>query len=96
MELLLSDVWRPDVILSDIEMPKMDGWEFLECVKNTDATSTIPVVMVTSLDADEHRHRAFLLGASDYNVKPISSERIVRVMNGISSRKANGSAAGSA
>ncbi len=93
MELLLSDVWRPDLIFSDIEMPIMDGWEFLECVKNTDAVSDIPVVMVTSLDADEHRHRAKLLGAADYNVKPISLERVVRTLNGIKA-KATAPAAG--
>lgn len=96
LELLLSDVWRPDLILSDIEMPKMDGWEFLECVKNTDATCDIPVVMVTSLDADEHRHRAFLLGASGYNVKPIDRDRIQNAIEGVFSNGLSGSAAGSA
>lgn len=83
MELLLSDVWKPDLIFSDIEMPNMDGWEFLECVKNTESLAEIPVVVVTSLDTDEHRHRAMLLGATDYLVKPLNTELILRTLSSL-------------
>ncbi len=76
MELLLSNIWRPDLILSDVEMPMMDGWEFLECLKNTDQLCDIPVIMVTSLDTDEYRERAFELGASDYIVKPLNTDSL--------------------
>ncbi|MBX7054450.1 MAG: response regulator [Pyrinomonadaceae bacterium] len=76
LELLLSGVWHPDLILSDVEMPVMDGWEFLEYVKTDDHFGTIPVVMVTSLDEQQHRDRATVLGASDYHIKPVNRVRL--------------------
>ena len=60
-----------DLILSDVEMPNVDGWQFLEYVKTDEHFGHIPVVMITSLDADEHRQRALDLGACDYLVKPL-------------------------
>ncbi|MEO6049964.1 MAG: response regulator [Pyrinomonadaceae bacterium] len=74
LELLLSGEWDPDLILSDVEMPQIDGWAFLEYVKTDANLGHIPVVMVTSLDAEEHRRRAFDLGASHYVVKPFSGK----------------------
>ncbi len=72
LELLLSGAWEPDLILSDVEMPQIDGWEFLEYVKTDDNLGHIPVVLVTSLDSDEYRQKAINLGAADYIVKPFS------------------------
>ncbi|MBP6004167.1 MAG: response regulator [Pyrinomonadaceae bacterium] len=76
LELLLSGVWRPDIILSDVEMPIMDGWQLLEYVKTDLTFGSIPVVMITTLDAVEHKQRAQQLGASDYFVKPIDEHRL--------------------
>ncbi len=70
LELLLSGEWEPDLILSDIEMPHVDGWALLEYLKTDKNLGHIPIVMVTSLNADEHRKRAIDLGAADYFVKP--------------------------
>ena len=72
LELLLSGECEPALILSDVEMPQIDGWGFLQYVKTNIAFSHIPVVMITSLDTDDHRRRAFDLGASNYIVKPFS------------------------
>jgi len=58
LELLLSGKWEADLILSDIEMPQIDGWELLEYLKTDDNLGHIPVVTVTSLDADEHRQKS--------------------------------------
>lgn len=60
-------------------MPTMDGWKFLEYVKTDEIFGHIPVVMVTSLDTDESRQKAFGLGASDYLVKPFSIAELDRV-----------------
>ncbi len=60
LELLLNNK-EPDLILSDVEMPQLDGWQLLEYVKTDDNFGHIPVVMVTSLDGDEHRERALHL-----------------------------------
>lgn len=79
LELLLSGKWEPDLILSDVEMPQIDGWQFLDYVKTDDNFGKIPVVMITSLDQPECRKRAFDLGAADYIVKPVNSFDLERV-----------------
>ena len=83
LELLLSNDWEPDLILSDIEMPQIDGWNFLEYMKTDDNFGHIPVVMVTSLDTDEHRKRAFELGASDYFIKPLNKKDLAEVLESL-------------
>ncbi|MBV9214608.1 MAG: response regulator [Acidobacteria bacterium] len=80
LELLLNGTYEPDLILSDVEMPQIDGWEFLEYVKTDDNLGHIPIVMVTSLDSEEYRERALKLGASDYVVKPFNSADVDRVL----------------
>ena len=83
LELLLSGAWKPDLILSDVEMPTMDGWAFLEYVKTDDNFGHIPVVMVTSLDSREFRQKALGLGASDYLVKPFKLAELDRVLESL-------------
>ncbi|KXK00735.1 MAG: chemotaxis protein CheA [Acidobacteria bacterium OLB17] len=76
LEVLLSGSWRPDLILSDVEMPRMDGWQLLETICGSEELATIPVALVTSLDTDDHRLRAAELGASYYFVKPLNVENL--------------------
>jgi len=82
LELLLSDVWRPDLIISDVEMPIMDGWEFLEFLKADEVFGNIPVIMLTSLDGSEHRARAERLGAADYHLKPAGRGSLITAVSG--------------
>ncbi|MGB5014960.1 MAG: response regulator [Pyrinomonadaceae bacterium] len=81
--LLLSGKWEPDLIISDVEMPNMDGWGLLEYIKTDDNFGHIPVIMATSLNADEHINRAAELGASDYRIKPVNAEDIRSVLSNI-------------
>lgn len=83
LELLLNGEWEPDLILSDVEMPHIDGWGFLEYVKTDVNFGHIPVVMVTSLSSDDHRRRASDLGAADYIVKPLCESELDRVLNSL-------------
>lgn len=83
LELLLNGEWEPDLILSDVEMPQIDGWGFLEYIKTDENFGHFPVVMVTSLDAENHRQRALELGASDYLIKPLKENDLARVINTI-------------
>ena len=80
LELLLSGVWEPDLIISDVEMPQIDGWAFLEYVKTDANFGHIPVVIATSLEADSHRQRAYDLGASDYLIKPFGMRELAEVL----------------
>lgn len=81
LELLLNGDFEPDLILSDVEMPQINGWEFLEYVKTDDNLGHIPVVMVTSLDNDKHLQKAIELGAADFVVKPFDATSIARVLD---------------
>ncbi len=61
---------KPDVILLDVEMPRMDGYELLATLRQQEATRHIPVVMITSRTGEKHRRKALNLGASEYLTKP--------------------------
>ncbi|ALN75711.1 MULTISPECIES: response regulator [unclassified Aureimonas] len=68
----------PDVILLDVTMPKKDGWSVLAELKADPRLSTVPVVMVSSLD---EKRIGYALGASDYLVKPVDWDRLKDVMD---------------
>ena len=65
------------VILSDVRMPQIDGFEFLRRLREHDGSEETPVVMLTSMGKDEDVHRGFELGADDYIVKPFSSSELL-------------------
>jgi chemosensory pili system protein ChpA (sensor histidine kinase/response regulator) len=68
----------PDVILLDIEMPRMDGFEFTKTLKSDPAHSHIPIVMITSRTAEKHRARAAELGVDLYLGKPYQEDELLR------------------
>lgn len=72
---------RPDIILSDIEMPRMDGFEFVKNIKNTEKYLNIPVIMITSRTADKHKELAFSLGANGFLGKPYREEELLANIN---------------
>lgn len=63
--------YGPDLVLLDIGMPSMDGWEVLRRIRETHAASALPVIMVTGLDSGDDVARALRDGANDYVTKPI-------------------------
>ncbi len=70
----------PDIILSDIEMPRMDGYELLGSIRGQATLSRLPVVMITSRSAEKHRQKAMELGASAYLTKPYQDESLLEVI----------------
>jgi two-component system sensor histidine kinase/response regulator len=67
----------PDLILLDIMMPGMNGYEVCRRLKNSEATCDIPVIFVTALGEEEDEIKGFELGAVDYITKPISPPRVI-------------------
>jgi chemosensory pili system protein ChpA (sensor histidine kinase/response regulator) len=67
----------PDIILLDIEMPRMDGYEFAAQVRNDPRVSDIPIVMITSRVGEKHRARAIELGVNDYLGKPYQENQLL-------------------
>jgi two-component system alkaline phosphatase synthesis response regulator PhoP len=61
---------QPDLVMLDVMMPRVDGWEALRQLKEDHRTADIPVIMVTARKAQEDMDRAEELGASDYVAKP--------------------------
>ena len=74
---------RPDLVLLDLNLPKKSGREVLEEVKADPALATIPVVVLTTSDADEDILRTYALHANAYVTKPVELEKFLSVVNGI-------------
>jgi chemosensory pili system protein ChpA (sensor histidine kinase/response regulator) len=68
---------KPDVILLDIEMPRMDGYEFASHVRNDARVANVPIIMITSRVGDKHRARAIELGVNDYLGKPYQDAQLL-------------------
>ncbi len=75
----LQDV-RPDVILSDIEMPRMDGFELLRNIRADEGLRNIPIIMITSRTADKHRSHAQDLGCNEYLGKPYQEDQLLALI----------------
>ena len=79
----------PDVMLVDIEMPRMDGFDFTRAVRADERTRHIPIIMITSRTADKHRNHAMSLGVNIYLGKPYADiELLEHIANFIQSGKA--------
>ena len=76
---MLSDA-KPDVILLDIEMPRMDGYEFASHVRNDPRVAEVPIIMITSRVGDKHRARAIELGVNDYLGKPYQDAQLLEAI----------------
>ncbi|MHC1698508.1 MAG: response regulator [Geobacteraceae bacterium] len=68
-----------DLILTDINMPVMDGLKLVSLVRNDANYRTTPIVVITTEGAQEDRDRALSLGANDYITKPIQANRILEL-----------------
>lgn len=73
----LAGFLRPDVILMDMSLPVMDGWEATRRLKADPATRNIPVIALTAHAMGEDRQRALDAGCDDYDTKPIEFARLL-------------------
>jgi len=80
---------RPDLILLDVMMPKMDGWTFIKQLRSMQDFAFVPVIFLTALDSSKDRVLGFRLGADDYLPKPFQAEElVVRVATALRRRTA--------
>ncbi len=80
---------KPDLILSDVMMPKISGFDMLDILKSTPETADIKVVMMTALSADDQRERGERLGADRYLIKSqVGIEDVVNTIHEVLGDKA--------
>ncbi len=79
LEQLAGDL--PDVVLLDVEMPRMDGFELITRLRGEDRTRELPVVVITSRTADRHRSHADALGVQGYLGKPYREEDLIGLLS---------------
>lgn len=77
--------FEPDLVLTDVQMPVMDGWQLVRLLRARPTLASTPVVFVTSLGSDEQRLQGYRLGVDDYIAKPFDDEllalRVQRVLD---------------
>jgi chemosensory pili system protein ChpA (sensor histidine kinase/response regulator) len=83
----LQDV-TPDCILLDVEMPRMDGFEFTRNVRADAGTRAIPIIMITSRTADKHRNHAIELGVNEYMGKPYQEDQLLALIKRYTAKEA--------
>ena len=75
---------RPDLILLDIMMPKMDGYQVCEALRNADDTKDIPIIFVTAkTEVKDWTHAIFNMGANSYITKPINAKKLVEKVKSV-------------
>ncbi len=91
LDLLHRAARPPDLVLLDVEMPRMDGYELLASLRGQTNCLDIPVVMITSRAGDKHRAKALALGANAYLVKPYQDAQLLALIDKLtqSARNAN-------
>jgi CheY-like chemotaxis protein len=72
---------KPDLVILDIFLPRMNGFEVLQNLKQDEQTKPIPVVMLTALSQEENVVKGFELGAADYLIKPLRPHELVIRIN---------------
>ncbi|MCL1982262.1 MAG: response regulator [Clostridiales bacterium] len=77
MSLMLSGSVQPSIVLLDIMMPEMDGYEVLEMMKNNALTERVPVIFITAADAESNETKGLGRGAVDYISKPFNPEIVL-------------------
>lgn len=85
-----------DIIVCDVMMPGMDGFELLRTMRAEPALSSVPVMLLTALAEDAHRTRAYELGADVYLTKPIQFDKLVQEVEAAIERVSTSREAGSA
>ena len=68
---------RPDLILLDLSLPVMDGWEAARHLKGGENTSVIPVIALTAHAMSGDREKALSVGCDDYDTKPVDFKRLL-------------------
>lgn len=77
---VLDDMVPPDAIITDINMPRMDGFDFIDAVRSQEKYKGIPILVLTTESADDMKTRARQAGATGWIVKPFDPQKLVKAL----------------
>jgi DNA-binding response OmpR family regulator len=78
--IIQSNAVPPDIVISDLMLPYLDGYELLQLMKNRPTWARVPVIVLSGKAQEENAVRAFKMGASDYIVKPFHPNELIARM----------------
>ena len=81
---------RPDIILMDLEMPRVDGWEATRRLKDDPRTRDIPIIALSAHALAGEREKALAAGCNEFDTKPIEFERLVATLRRVLSARGGG------
>jgi putative two-component system response regulator len=84
--LSLAEQKKPNLIILDVRLPDILGYEVCEILKNNTETKSIPILMVTGFDAKEDRERAMQVGVDEFLSRPFEGEALIERVNHLLSR----------
>ena len=73
--------WLPDIILMDLRMPRMDGFEAIQHIRKNDDTATTPIIAISAWASGKHKKRALDAGANEHFTKPVDLNRLMTTIN---------------
>jgi CheY-like chemotaxis protein len=77
----------PDLILLDLLMPRINGYEFLKEIKSNEKTNKIPVIVVSALTDQENIQRSMELGANEFITKPVDIQKLLELVDSVLKNK---------
>jgi RNA polymerase sigma factor (sigma-70 family) len=86
LQTLLDTDERYDLVILDVQMPRMDGWAVLKTIRNGDKHANIPIIMLTSSDTEEALVTGLRRGADEYLTKPITPRKLFAYIDAIARR----------
>jgi CheY-like chemotaxis protein len=81
---------RPDIILMDLEMPRVDGWEATRRLKDDPRTCDIPIIALSAHALAGEREKALAAGCDEFDTKPIEFERLVATLRRVLAARGGG------
>ena len=88
--LLLVEVERPDLVLMDVGLPGMNGWDATRQLKSNPATKHVPVIALTAHAMDGDREKAIAAGCDEYEIKPIDFSRLFEKIDRLLAQRPQG------
>jgi two-component system cell cycle response regulator DivK len=76
-----AHAWCPDLILMDLRMPRMDGFEAIKLLRSDPETADIPIIAISAWASAKHKERALDAGADEHFTKPVDLSRLIETIN---------------